>query len=380
MAPRTAIFSIACLLFASAAVAQTPGGAPGNITPDQMVEMARERYTSGQPQEAVNLLRSVLDRFPGHTQANLLYGEILIENNDYNGARDAYLKVLEAEPSNFKAALGYGKILLANRSTRQALSYLERAEAVAPSGDRSEVKQLLAIVHLRMAQMNKAIEKAEEAVRADSENLDALRTLIEIRRAAASRDVAELERAVDDADAYLVAAEAEVVHNPWDRAVLARLEDAYAMKLGVLQDYHNTFYRKNLQGERIDELLPGKGTDAAAALVRIVEATRRFSLLRVILAEHDIVLMAERATGEGYDPANLGYLERLVSTYRQVQDFTARLVGPQVYADTYLQEKALETCRRILELDPQNETALEFMNAVGAAPTTQPAVAAERTP
>lgn len=361
-------------------VAQVPPGAGGDappgpqsgLTPDQAVVLAQERWKAGQAAEAMELLRNLLQAIPGHTEANLLAGDILIANNDYDTARNHFKQVLSAEPSNFRANLGYGKILVANRSPRHAVTFLEQAESVAPAGGRSEVKQLLATVYFQMGQMQKAIDKAQEAVQADPDDLMALRTLIELRQPASERDPRQTELAAADAEKLVQKAAAVVEKDPWTPATLQKLGEAYQVRMAVLQAYHNSFYERDRRGQSLDRLLPGRGPEAAAVLMRAVETRRQSALLALILAEHESLMMAERAVADAYDPKNVGYLEKLLASYQQIQELTARLAGPGVFADTTLQDKAVEVCHKILEVDANNAKAREYLQAAGLTPTGEP--------
>lgn len=364
-----------CVLPLMAQPTPAAGGGPSpgqqvSLTPDQAVVLAQDRWKAGQASEAMELLRNLLQAMPGHTEANLLAADILLANNDYDTARNHYKQVLGVEPSNFRANLGYGKILVANRSPRHAVSFLEQAESVAPASGRCEVKQLLAVVYMQMGQMQRAIDKAQEAVQADPEDLVALRTLIELRQPAADRDPRQTELAAADAEKLVQKAAAGVAKDPWAPASLQKLGEAYQVRLAVLQVYHHTFYERDRRGQPLDQLRPGRGPEAAAVLMRAVETRRQSALLRLILAEHDSVLMAERAVADPYDPRNVEYLEKLLATYQQVQELTARLAGPGVYADTTLQDKAVEVAHKILEVDADNARAREFLGTVGFTPST----------
>lgn len=347
------------------------------ISPDQAVERANALYEAGQIAEALDLLKSVLKTAPGHIEAMLLGAEILIASNDYDLARTYYKGVLDKEPSNFKANLGTGKIWLANKYWRQAVSFLEKAENVAPQEGRSEVKRLLAGAYAQVGQLQKAIDKGLEAVQVAPDDLDALLTLIEIRQAMLVRDPEQVELALADAERYVQKAAQAVAWAPLDRRALARLDGAYNLlvtfgpRQGILQVYHNSFYQKDFRGQPTDELQPGKGADAAALLMRIADVYRQQALLRLIGAERDAILLNETAVGDEYDARNVRYWEQLALSYQQLQDLTAKLVGPEVYADPTLQERTVEACRKVLELEPDNERAQQYLRRVGV-PFTPP--------
>jgi tetratricopeptide (TPR) repeat protein len=376
----------ACLLLVLLALPvlgqETPGReAPPVVTisPDQAVERARTLHQMGQTAEALDLLKSALKLAPGNIEALLLAADILMASNDYDLAREYFKQVLDKEPSNFKANLGTGRIWLANKYWRQAVSFLEKAENVAPQESRSEAKRLLAGAYAQIGQFEKAIAKATEAIQAAPDDLDALMILVQIRQALLTRDPQQIEPALADAEKYVQRAAQAVARSPLDGTALDRLEGAYAIlvspppNMGILQFYHNSFYQKDPRGQTTNKLLPGKGADAAAVLMRIADVYRQQALLKLVGAEHDAILLIETAVKDDYDPKNVKYLEQLALAYQQLQDLTAKLVGPQVYADQTLPGRAIDVCRKILELDPGNERAQQYLRNVGAPPTSQPA-------
>lgn len=342
------------------------------VSPEQAVEEARQLREARRYSDAVDVLKNVLKNVPTHTGANLLAGDVLIDLKDFDSARVHYMKVLELEPSNFRANMGIGKIWIANRVPRQAASYLEQAEAVAPPDGRAEVKHLLASTYAQMGQVPRAIEKAQEAVQADPDDLDALQSLVEIRQAAAARDVQQVAPATADAEKYVQKAVEAARQEPWERDSLTRVSHAFDLRIAALQAYHNSFYKRDYRNQPTDELLPGKGPDAAAVLVRSADAMREQALLRLVLAEHDALLLAETAVKPTYDPKNPKYIEFLAASCQQLQDLTARLLGAAALANKKLNERVAESCRKVLEVDPQSEAARRLLEAVGGSLTTQP--------
>ncbi len=353
-----------------------------SLTTEQMLQQVRERKEKalanrGNPQaeallrETITALAALLQREPGNIEANLLTGEIAMEVNDYDRARTAFKEVLRNEPGNYRANLGTGKIYISNRYWRQAISFLESAEKVAPEASRSEVKRLLAIANAGAANLEQAIRKADEAVQANPRDLDALQTRVLVRIEAAKLNPDQMTAALKDAEAYLQQALEGVRQKPWDRTTLSRLNAAYQTLVGppsnpgVLQVYHNSLYEATRELVS-DKLKAGKGPEAAAALVRIAEVLRQQSLLALVLQEHDAMMLAERAVAEEYAPTNVKYLEYLLASYQQVQELTARLVGPDAAKDATLRDRAVATCRKLIALDPQNEPAGTYLQSVGA--------------
>jgi tetratricopeptide (TPR) repeat protein len=328
--------------------------------------------------EALGALGAVLQREPANIEANLLTGELSMETNDYDRARTAFKDVLRNEPSNFRANIGMGRIWITSRYWRQAISFLEAAEKVAPQASLSEVRRLLALALAGSGAMDKALAKVQEAVQGNPRDLDALHTRVLIRMAASKANPEELATALKEDEAYLQQAVDGVRQQPWSRNTLAQLSAAYQTLMapppdpGVLQLYHSSLYEQ-VRKQPTDKLRPGKGAEAAAILVRMAEVLRQQSLLNLVLQEHDALVLTERAVAPDYAPSNVKYQEHLLATYQQLQELTARLVGPDVYKDATLRDRAVTTCRAILALDPQNERARAYLEAVGAPLTTQPA-------
>lgn len=313
-------------------------------------------------QDALAEVEIVLKREQLNTEANLLKAEMAYEGNDYDAARTHYRVVLDVEPNNFRANLGLGKIWSANRAWRQAVNFLEIAERVAPDGTRAaEVKQLLAVAYTSMGEVTKAIAKIEEATRMSPDNLDALNTLVNIRFQVASRDPAQISKAVTEADGLLARVKQAVEKSPADVALLGKLDQAYDLVISGLKLLHNNCYERDVRGQPTTRILKGKETDAAAALSRLAEIRNEQALLALTLARHQIITVAAAKAVE-LDPKNVKYLEALATLYRDVND----------------RDNAVATAQKILEVDPNHKGAREFLQSVGVAPgapTTQPASA-----
>ncbi|MCK4342139.1 MAG: tetratricopeptide repeat protein [Phycisphaerae bacterium] len=361
MVPRIAILCLVVVTASTLAHGQgIPGTPPGQVelTNVQKLERAHElkeaALEENEPEflrEALDLVSDVLEEDTLNTEARLLAGEILMEANEYDSARDNFSVVLEVEPSNFRANLGVGKIWNANRSWRQATAYLERAERVAADLERAvEVKRALAIAYAGQGKLTEAIQKMDEVVRADPDDLDGLQTSVGIRLGAAARDPKYLEGeegALAAAETYLKKVTQVVQQTPWKKEELDRLNQAYELLLAALRTLHNTFYEHDIRNQPTDKLLPGKEVQAAAALNRIAEKLSEHALLKLTLAEHEALMLAEKAVE--YDPWNVKYLENLAALYQRTKN----------------RARAVETFRKILELDPQHPGAKQYLEAVG---------------
>lgn len=317
----------------------------------QKHESARETQDATVLQEAAALVQEVLAADPLNTEARLLAGEILMDANDYNGARDNFKAVLDIEPRNFRANLGYAKVLGANQAWRQATYFLETAEELATAPERvAEVKRLLAFAYYYRGDLTKAMDKVTESLRAKPDDPDALLTAVEIRLSVASRDPRFLlgeDGALPSAERYLNDVKGKVQEKPWDRLELTRLSRAYDLLLSALGELHNSYYRRNAKNEPTDELQSGKEVDAAAALNRIAQTRSEQALVRLTLAEHETLMVAEKAVE--YDPRNLTYLDNLLALCQRLKH----------------QTKAIETCRKILAIDPQHAAARAYLESVG---------------
>lgn len=344
------------------------------LTTAQVLERARAAFEQAIEQrdaelvtQATEVVREVLQRDPGNIEAHLLAGEISLDVAkldprlaDFDSARNHFMMVLEAEPNNYRANLGVGRIWNANRVWRQAVAFLEKAEAVAATPEQAiDVKREMAIAFAGMGNKTRAIEKAAEAVQLDADDLEALRTLTEIRLSAATTDPERyLDQALADAELYLNKCREEAARNPTDREKLVELNEAFDLLLAAVREHHTTLYERDIRQQPTDKLLLGKEPEAAAALLRMAELMREQALVRLTLTEHENLVLVEKAVE--YQPENVRYLEALAVLYQRIHD----------------RENAIATSQRILELDPDHEGARQFLESVGAplsAPEPSPA-------
>ncbi len=426
MRPRTLVLGLVLAVVVLPAAAQTPppAGAPAaqpaqqqpppaaapqeQITPEQALRLAHQYYDAGQKRQAAEVLRYLVQAQPNNIDAQVFFGQILMELNSYDDSRKLFKMVLSKEPSNFQANLGMGKVYLANSLWTQAAAFFEIAERVAPEKGRSEAKRLLAVVYERLAKVRPSIDKAIEAVEADPQNLDALETLVSVRESAARRDPQFIREAIGDAEKYVEKCMAALARTPWNREAVQRLDTAYeflssppqeenkpktpgmperearsaaanlgptemtgargtvAAGQGILQVYYQAMCMRDPRGMPVDQLQAGAGPDAAAALIRMAEVVRQRALLGLILAEHDALAVNELAVSRTHDPRNIKGLQAVVASCQQLADLTGRLVGKDAYADTSLREKAVSAARRMLAIEPNNDFARQYLESVGA--------------
>ena len=355
MMPRVAVVVLVAVLSAALAHAQATPPAQSALSASQTLALATEKYQEAKDQkdaamlrEALELVRGVLAGSPLDIDANLLAGDILVDANDYDRARDYYRVVLDVDPVNYRANLGYGKILNANRSWRQAAAFLEKAERVATDTQRRvDVKRALAMAYAGMGDLTRATDKAAEAVRVAPDDFDARRTLVEIRLALMTRFPEQIAAALSDTDAFVERARQSVQEKPWDRERLTRLNDAYELELSALRELQRSYYERDARNQPTNRLLRGKEVEAAAALNRMAEIIAEQAVLKRTLAEHDALMLIEMAVQ--YDPRSVRYLENLVATCQRISD----------------RDKAVAACRKILKLDPNHAGARKYLQDLG---------------
>ncbi|MBK9128803.1 MAG: tetratricopeptide repeat protein [Phycisphaerales bacterium] len=307
--------------------------------------------------DARRVLGVLLTRDPLNTDANLLSGELGLEANDYDTARKYFAQVTQIEPNNYRANVGLGRIWNANRSFRQAVLFLELAERVAPDVKRgSEVKRLLASSYLGMGNVTKALEKIEEAIRLDPESLESLRARMDINLQLAARDPAFIPVAVSDSSDYLARVRKQAEAEPGSVERLREVEQAYDAAILAVRTLHNSYYERDAQRRPTNRLIRDKEAEAAAALNRLAELAGEVAVIRLTIANHDIIQFAAAKAVE-LDPKNVKYLENLAALYQR----------------TNQREQAIETCQKILALQPSHAAARQFLDSVGVPVTTEPA-------
>ncbi len=381
---QTALGAYALLVIVCATQAQTSPPAAAPVTPPvvtggstaemsvaQILELAKQKYQEALKsrgsdtgnlllRDAMKLVDAASEREPENTEANLIAGEILMESNQYDSARDRFLNVIRVEPGNYRANLGCGRIYNGNRMFRQAVQYLEKAERVASDKQQIlDVKRALATAYAGSGDLPKAIAEMDETIKVDPADLESLQTAVEIRTIAAKTDLRQMDGAVKAADDFVQRCKESLEQEPSSLERVQRLDRAYDLSQATLRELLYSYFERTLRNEPTDRLLRGMEAQAAAALNRISERLRERAMLRTVLANHEALISAEQAVS--YDPRNVKYLENVASLYQAIRN----------------REKAVETCRKILALDPQHERARQYLASVNEPLTTQPAPASQ---
>jgi len=94
-------------------------------------QLAEEYRRSGQTEEAVRVSREGLTRHPGYLSARVTLGRALLDLGQLLGARDELEFVVAEAPENLAAVRGLAEIAHREGQTTEALTYYQRALALA---------------------------------------------------------------------------------------------------------------------------------------------------------------------------------------------------------------------------------------------------------
>jgi len=94
-------------------------------------QLAEEYRRSGQTDEAVRICREGLVRHPGYLSARVTLGRALLDLGQLAEARGEFEFVVAEAPENLAAVRGLAEIFQRNGQTAEALSYYQRALALA---------------------------------------------------------------------------------------------------------------------------------------------------------------------------------------------------------------------------------------------------------
>lgn len=311
---------------------------------ESLLARAQSLMEERQFEQASGLLGALLRRDPTSVQARVMLASIGEERQDFTAAREYYRSVLRDDPTNFAANLGMGRSFLNARYFRNVPKYLEVARAKAPNDAAgAEVLTMLAMAYRGEKQLEKGIEAAQQAVRLDPQSFDARATLVMLLM-----EMRLYREAADQATNLLSFANEQRALNPGDRGKLAQLNVAYDTRISVLSRWHNELYEKNARGELTDRLLPGQEQEAGAILRETALDLMGQNEVRRLLSLYDPLALLEKAVA--YSP----------------RDTVSMLQLARLYRDTAQDAKALETARKLLELEPGNEQAQKIVDALSS--------------
>ena len=282
--------------------------------------------------------------------------------DDFNTARQYYLKAREIDKTDFRVNYRLGTAYLAIRFYQQALRFLEFAEPLVPTEKAAELKVRMAIGYRGTGARSKAKEYARQAVALDPEDYTAREV-----PAVALMDDGDFDQARGHIDAMVKIARDRLAEDRSQPGRIQFLLGALGRKLEGLNYYHRSLYEKDPSGQPTDRLLPGQDTTAAASLLPLIKTELQRAELEKILRLHQIITLASRAVE--FDPAN----KELWMTLGLL------------YLNTSQTSSAIESFQKIIALDPDHAGAadqLDLLNApLKADPVaTQPAEDAPTEP
>ncbi len=323
-----------------------------DLTTEQILSRAEQHRARKEFQEAQNTLDVALKRGDRTVEVLILSAQIAEDREDLQSARNWYLEARRLAGEDFRANIGLGRINSRVSYWRQATTYLEAAERVAPPDKVAEVQALLAKAYNGLRQMDKAITAAEKAITADSSNVNARTTMIGLRLTRG-----EFDKALADVGPLIQLCQRQVEDNRGDEKKLRQLAEAYDTRLAVLREYHNAQYERGIDGRLSDKITPGQERKVASLQRQIVETRVYQAELSLILTYFEIIPIAEKSVEN--DATDLANLTQLALLYR----------------NTSQDQRAAELLQKILDLDPQNRAARAELDALRslAAPSTAPA-------
>ncbi|MBK8914041.1 MAG: tetratricopeptide repeat protein [Phycisphaerales bacterium] len=293
--------------------------------------------------DAKGLLGAVLARDAESVPAKVFLAQIAESTSDFTAAREYYRQILGSQPNNFEANFGMGRAYLSARYWRQAPFYLEIASKVAPEDRVAEVYTLLATAYQGERRTEKALEAAEFAVRRDENSFEARAALV-----ALLVDSRKYDRAVEEAQRLVGLAEEVRQRTPGAVDKVQRLNAAYETLIRAMTEAHNDLYERNARGEPTDRLTAGREARAAELLQSTAVYLVAQADVRRLLALYQPILLAEKA--HEYSP----------------RDVATMMLLAQYYRETSQAEKAVEMCRKALEVEPGNIRAQQMLSGLTA--------------
>lgn len=351
--------------------APTPGHPalpPEKMTIPEMIAWARQLRSADQKAQAIQVLQQVLQRDISNKEAFGLLGDIYWEMGNAELARKNWLAVLKIQENDFDANLGLGQMYLRSGVTRSAAHYLETAESVAPPDRLVDVLIPLAQAYGPLGLRQKAIETIKRAISLKADNYDAWYVLVGLEADMATT-IEQFDQADTDAQRLIQLATQELQREGITLERAQRKYNAYNLRLQVLRSFGKVLFEMNPDSTLSDQPIAGRENLAANVLGRVVETRLLQEDTRRLLAYFDILPIAERAV-----EFSAGKNADLLLTLAMLQERTGQL------------DKAAESFKKVLALDPSNAAAQQHLSALqrrlGTLPPagTQPAGGAAPAP
>ena len=336
------------------------GGAAAAQTPDAYFEFLMARRLEAQDDQAGALaaLERAAAADPASAEVRAEIASFQLRHNRRDDAERAALQALTLDDGNLEAHRVLGLVYAAGvdalnartpqaqveASARQAITHLERAAGEAPAATDIQIYFTLGRLYLRADEPAKAVDALTHVV---NQNPTSAQGRLSLAQAyAASGDIenaiATLALIVDD--------------EPRVASTLAQ----YQEQAGLLKDAAQSYTRalaveptsRALKFRRIATVLSDGNYAQAAAFAAEAQAQHpddlRFPRLRA------------RAVFEGGDPARaLTILEPTAKAYPK--DTTTQLALADLYSDAGRDGDAERTLRQLIEMEPANADALNYL-------------------
>jgi len=346
--------AIACGLVLSLA------GTASAQVPDAYFEflMARRLESQGDQAGALAALERAAAADPASAEVRAEIASFQLRRNRRSDAETAALQALKLDDANLEAHRVLGLIYSANVdamnartpemqvevAARQAITHLERAAGVASAGTDIQIHYSLGRLYLRIGDAAKAVDAFARVV---NQNPDSAQGRLSLAQAYAASD--DLENAIDTL-AFIVSDEPRVA------GVLAQ----YQEQAGLLKEATESYTRaiatdptnRGLKFRRIAASFNNGNYTQAAAFATEAQAQHpedlRFPRLRA------------RAVFEGGDPARaVTILEPTAKA--NPRDTATQLALADLYNDAGRDSDAERTLRLLLDMEPSNAEALNYL-------------------
>lgn len=194
--------------------------------------LALNYYNNKQYKEALEKCYSFLQNEPDNSKGWFLYGKILFDLENYEFAKSCFSTSIDLDAEFFESYYMLGNILSIEESFTEAIVMWEKILKIKP--DISLVYSNISSAYIALGDDNLAYENAKQALKFDSQNIDAYRCLAKIYQA---------KKNLDKMEYNLLQI---LLYNAEDITASFELSYIYFLK----QDYHNAYkhyeYRKLL--------------------------------------------------------------------------------------------------------------------------------------
>lgn len=307
---------------AAAALRKALELSPGN--PEIKRQLAQDLLLNDQLDEALKLYQELAQENPKDAQSWLRISQIYRQKRDFTRAREAAEKAKAVDPESLELRFNDVNLLEAEGKTQQAIATLEEILASTAKRSYSGGERANRILLLeRLGVLLRAAEKPEKAI-------EAFRRMAELDETLGARvaaQIIETWRAAKNTNKALEEAEAAIKKYPQDRMV--RL-----VRATVLAEAG----RAEEGAEDLRKLLDGKDDrEVWVALAQVYEKAKNFS-------EQSKALEAAEKLSDSKEEREAIYFMR-GAMYEKMKRY----------------EEAEQQFRRVLEMNPKNASALNYL-------------------